>query len=128
MDSRRDILKSEVTELQKRLGVKVVLTRSLRSIEECRNAFVEIAKHYASIPNANGKDTEINILRNKVKVLQEEKEELEKTNLACFNNIKILQNTTVKRLPLFKHLSLQTSATFSSISFKIKYLKIKYPL
>ena len=94
MDSRRDILKSEVTELQKRLGVKVVLTRSLRSIEECRNAFVEIAKHYASIPNANGIDTEINILRNKVKILQEEKAELEKTNLAYSNNIEILQNTT----------------------------------
>lgn len=91
MDSRRDILKSEVTELQKRLGVKVVLTRSLRSIEECRNAFVEIAKHY---PNADGRDTEINILRNKVKILQEEKAELEKTNLAYSNNIKILQNTT----------------------------------
>ena len=93
MDSRRDILKSEVTELQKRLGVKVVLTRSLRSIEECRNAFVDIAKHYASIP-ADGKDTEINILRNKVKVLQEEKAELEKINLAYSNNIKTLQNTT----------------------------------
>ena len=94
MDSRRDILKSEVTELQKRLGVKVVLTRSLRSIEECRNAFVEIAKCYASIPNADGRDTEINILRNKVKVLQEEKAELEKINLAYSNNIKTLQNTT----------------------------------
>lgn len=94
MDSRRDILKSEVTELQKRLGVKVVLTRSLRSIEECRNAFVEIAKHYASIPNADGKDTETNILRNKVKILQEEKAELEKINLAYSNNIKTLQNTT----------------------------------
>lgn len=94
MDSRRDILKSEVTELQKRLGVKVVLTRSLRSIEESRNAFVEIAKRYASIPNADGRDTEINILRNKVKILQEEKAELEKTNLAYSNSIKTLQNTT----------------------------------
>lgn len=44
--------------------------------------------------NADGKDTEINILRNKVKILQEEKAELEKINLAYSNNIKTLQNTT----------------------------------
>ena len=95
MDNRRDILKSEITELQLRLGIKVITTRNLKSIEDCRKALVEITKHYASISQGNlGLDTEVDILRKKVKVLQEEKVELEKTNQAYSNDIKILQNTT----------------------------------
>lgn len=98
MDNRRDILKSEITELQLRLGIKVITTRNLKSIEDCRKAFVKIAKHYASISQGKlvnpGLDTEVDILRKKVKVLQEEKAELEKTNQAYSNDIKILQNTT----------------------------------
>lgn len=97
MDNRRDILKSEITELQERLGIKVITTRNLKSIEECRKAFVVIAKHYASISQGKlinpGLDTEVDILRKKVKVLQEEKAELEKTNQAYSNDIKTLQNT-----------------------------------
>lgn len=98
MDNRRDILKSEITEFQRRLGIKVIVTRNLKSIEDCRKALVEITKHYASISQGKlvnpGLDTEVDILRKKVKVLQEEKAELEKTNQAYSNNIKILQNTT----------------------------------
>lgn len=95
MDNRRDILKSEITEFQQRLGIKVITTRNLKSIEDCRKALVEITKHYASISQGNlGLDTEVDILRKKVKVLQEEKVELEKTNQAYSNDIKILQNTT----------------------------------
>jgi len=98
MDNRRDILKSEITELQLRLGIKVIVTRNLKSIEDCRKALVEITKHYASISQGKlvnpGLDTEVDILRKKVKVLQEEKAELEKTNQAYSNDIKILQNTT----------------------------------
>lgn len=95
MDNRRDILKSEITELQQRLGIKVITTRNLKSIEDCRKALIEITKHYASISQGNlGLDTEVDILRKKVKVLQEEKAELEKTNQVYSNDIKILQNTT----------------------------------
>jgi len=95
MDNRRDILKSEITELQQRLGIKVITTRNLKSIEDCRKALIEITKHYASISQGNlGLDTEVDILRKKVKVLQEEKVELEKTNQVYSNDIKILQNTT----------------------------------
>ena len=95
MDNRRDILKSEITEFQQRLGIKVITTRNLKSIEDCRKALVEITKHYASISQGNlGLDTEVDILRKKVKVLQEEKVELEKTNQVYSNDIKILQNTT----------------------------------
>ncbi len=97
MDNRRDILKSEITEFQRRLGIKVIVTRNLKSIEDCRKALVEITKHYASISQGKlvnpGLDTEVDILRKKVKVLQEEKAELENINLAYSNNIKILQNT-----------------------------------
>lgn len=93
MDNRRDILKSEITEFQQRLGIKVITTRNLKSIEDCRKALVEITKHYASISQGNlGLDTEVDILRKKVKVLQEEKAKLEKTNQAYSNNIKTLQN------------------------------------
>lgn len=93
MDNRRDILKSEITEFQQRLGIKVIITRNLKSIEDCRKALVEITKHYASISQGNlGLDTEVDILRKKVKVLQEEKAKLEKTNQAYSNNIKTLQN------------------------------------
>ena len=98
MDNRRDILKAEITEFQRRLGIKVIVTRNLKSIEDCRKAFVKIAEYYASI--SQGKlvnpelDTEVDILRKKVKVLQEEKAKLEKTNQAYSNNIKTLQNTT----------------------------------
>ena len=71
MDNRRDILKSEITEFQQRLGIKVITTRNLKSIEDCRKALVEITKHYASISQGNlGLDTEVDILRKKVKVLQ----------------------------------------------------------
>lgn len=95
MDNRRDILKSEITEFQQRLGIKVITTRNLKSIEDCRKALIEITKHYASISQGNlGLDTEVDILRKKVKVLQEEKAELEKANQAYSNDIKILQNTT----------------------------------
>lgn len=95
MDNRRDILKSEITKFQQRLGIKVIITRNLKSIEDCRKALVEITKHYASISQGNlGLDTEVDILRKKVKVLQEEKVELEKTNQVYSNDIKILQNTT----------------------------------
>lgn len=95
IDNRRDILKSEITEFQQRLGIKVIITRNLKSIEDCRKALVEITKHYASISQGNlGLDTEVDILRKKVKVLQEEKVELEKTNQVYSNDIKILQNTT----------------------------------
>lgn len=95
MDNRRDILKSEITEFQQRLGIKVITTRNLKSIEDCRKALIEITKHYASIFQGNlGLDTEVDILRKKVKVLQEEKVELEKTNQVYSNDIKILQNTT----------------------------------
>lgn len=95
MDNRRDILKSGITEFQQRLGIKVIITRNLKSIEDCRKALVEITKHYASISQGNlGLDTEVDILRKKVKVLQEEKVELEKTNQVYSNDIKILQNTT----------------------------------
>lgn len=94
MDNRRDILKSEITELQLRLGIKVITTRNLKSIEDCRKAFVEIAHYCASTPIIPGRDTEVDILRKKVKVLQEEKAKLEKTNQAYSNDIKILQNTT----------------------------------
>ncbi|WP_288304881.1 hypothetical protein [uncultured Fusobacterium sp.] len=98
MDNRRDILKSEITELQQRLGIKVITTRNLKSIEDCRKALVGITKHYASISQGKlvnpGLDTEVDILRKKVKVLQEEKAELEKTNQVYSNDIKILQNTT----------------------------------
>ena len=95
MDNRRDILKSEITEFQQRLGIKVITTRNLKSIEDCRKALIEITKHYASISQGNlGLDTEVDILRKKVKVLQEEKVELEKTNQVYSNDIKILQNTT----------------------------------
>lgn len=95
MDNRRDILKSEITKFQQRLGIKVIITRNLKSIEDCRKALVEITKHYASISQGNlGLNTEVDILRKKVKVLQEEKVELEKTNQVYSNDIKILQNTT----------------------------------
>ena len=81
MDNRRDILKSEITEFQQRLGIKVITTRNLKSIEDCRKAFVKIAEYYASISQGKlvnpGLDTEVDILRKKVKVLQEEKAELE---------------------------------------------------
>ena len=102
MDNRRDILKSEITEFQQRLGIKVITTRNLKSIEDCRKALVEITKHYASISQGNlGLDTEVDILRKKVKVLQEEKAELEKTNQAYSNNIKTLQNTTKNFSPTY---------------------------
>lgn len=85
MDNRRDILKSEITEFQQRLGIKVITTRNLKSIEDCRKAFVKIAEYYASISQGKlvnpGLDTEVDILRKKVKVLQEEKAELEMLKL-----------------------------------------------
>lgn len=92
MDNKRDILKSEITEFQRRLGIKVIVTRNLKSIEDCRKALVEIAHYCASTPIIPGRDTEVDILRKKVKVLQEEKAKLEKTNQAYSNNIKTLQN------------------------------------
>ena len=105
MDNRRDILKSEITEFQQRLGIKVITTRNLKSIEDCRKAFVKIAEYYASISQGKlvnpGLDTEVDILRKKVKVLQEEKAELEKTNQAYSNNIKTLQNTTKNFSPTY---------------------------
>lgn len=78
MDNRRDILKSEITEFQQRLGIKVITTRNLKFIEDCRKALVEIAKHYASISQGKlvnpGLDTEVDILRKKLKYYKKKKQ------------------------------------------------------
>lgn len=117
MDNRRDILKSEITEFQQRLGIKVIITRNLKSIEDCRKALVEITKHYASISQGNlGLDTEVDILRKKVKVLQEEKAELENINLAYSNNIKILQNTAKNLKEDKKSLEVKNNTLYSVIN------------
>lgn len=119
MDNRRDILKSEITELQLRLGIKVIVTRNLKSIEDCRKALVEITKHYASISQGKlvnpGLDTEVDILRKKVKVLQEEKAELENINLAYSNNIKILQNTAKNLKEDKENLEVKNNTLYSVI-------------
>ena len=119
MDNRRDILKSEITEFQRRLGIKVIVTRNLKSIEDCRKALVEITKHYASISQGKlvnlGLDTEVDILRKKVKVLQEEKTKLEKTNQAYFNNIKTLQNTAKNLKEDKENLEVKNNTLYSVI-------------
>ena len=88
---RRDILKAEITELQQRLGIKPIVTRNLKSIEECRNALVEIAKHYASISQLRldnpGSETEFDILRKKVEVLQSEVKKYKNQNLKYYEEV-----------------------------------------
>lgn len=92
---RRDMLKSEITELQQRLGIKVITTRNLKSIEECRKAFVEIVKHCASISQGKlldpGLETELDILRKKVKILQEENNKLQAEKVKTCKEIEVLQ-------------------------------------
>lgn len=43
---RRDVLRIEVNELKKRLGIDIQF-KKLNSIEDCRKAFVEVAEKYA---------------------------------------------------------------------------------
>lgn len=97
MDNRRDILKSEITELQLRLGIKVITTRNLKSIEDCRKAFVEITKHYASISQGKlvnpGLDTEVDILRKKVEILQNEIKKYKDGNLKYYEQVAHLTAT-----------------------------------
>lgn len=88
---RRDILKSEITELQQRLGIKIITTRNLKSIEACRNALVRIAHYCASTPSISGVDTEIDILRKKVKILQEDNNKLQAEKVKNCKEIEILQ-------------------------------------
>lgn len=116
MDNRRDILKSEITEFQQRLGIKVVTTRNLKSIEECRKAFVQIAKHYASIPNADGRDTEIDILRNKVKVLQEELTKYKNSNLKYFEDLANLQAINKNLEEDIENLTIKNNTLYSVIN------------
>lgn len=115
MDNRRDILKAEITEFQRRLGIKVIVTRNLKSIEDCRKALVEIAHYCASTPIISGRDTEVDILRKKVKVLQEEKAKLEKTNQAYSNNIKTLQNTAKNLKEDKENLEVKNNTLYSVI-------------
>ncbi len=115
MDNRRDILKAEITEFQRRLGIKVIVTRNLKSIEDCRKALVEIAHYCASTPIIPGRDTEVDILRKKVKVLQEEKAKLEKTNQAYSNNIKTLQNTAKNLKEDKENLEVKNNTLYSVI-------------
>lgn len=115
MDNRRDILKAEITEFQRRLGIKVIVTRNLKSIEDCRKTLVEIAHYCASTPIISGRDTEVDILRKKVKVLQEEKAKLEKTNQAYSNNIKTLQNTAKNLKEDKENLEVKNNTLYSVI-------------
>ena len=93
MDNRRDILKSEITELQLRLGIKVITTRNLKSIEDCRKAFVEIAHYCASTPIIPGRDTEVDILRKKVEILQNEIKKYKDGNLKYYEQVAHLTAT-----------------------------------
>lgn len=94
---RRDILKSEITELQQRLGIKPIVTRNLKSIEDCRKALVEIAKHYASVSQLRlvnpGSETELDILRKKVEILQGEVKKYKDQNLKYYEEVAHLTAT-----------------------------------
>lgn len=94
---RRDILKSEITELQQRLGIKPIVTRNLKSIEDCRKALVEIAKHYASVSQLRlvnpGSETEFDILRKKVEILQGEVKKYKDQNLKYYEEVAHLTAT-----------------------------------
>lgn len=94
---RRDILKSEITELQQRLGIKPIVTRNLKSIEDCRKVLVEIAKHYASVSQLRlvnpGSETEFDILRKKVEILQGEVKKYKDQNLKYYEEVAHLTAT-----------------------------------
>lgn len=66
---RRDILRIEVNELKKRLGIEIQF-KKLNSIADCRKALVEITESYAN--KRNVKSLKENIIKN----LREENQEL----------------------------------------------------
>lgn len=46
LGSRKDILKHEISELQKSLGIHIIKTRNLKNLDECREAFKKIVLVY----------------------------------------------------------------------------------
>ncbi len=123
---RRDILKSEITELQQRLGIKPIVTRNLKSIEDCRKAFVEIAKHYVSVSQLRlvnpGAETELDILRKKVKILHSEVKKYKDQNLKYYEEIAHLTATN-KNLEEDKNELLVKNNTLYSVINKLNSKK-----
>lgn len=123
---RRDILKSEITELQQRLGIKPIITRNLKSIEDCRKALVEIAKHYASVSQLRlvnpGSETEFDILRKKVEILQGEVKKYKDQNLKYYEEVAHLTATN-KNLEEDKNELLVKNNTLYSVINKLNSKK-----
>lgn len=123
---RRDILKSEITELQQRLGIKPIVTRNLKSIEDCRKALVEIAKHYASVSQLilvnPGSETELDILRKKVEILQGEVKKYKDQNLKYYEEVAHLTATN-KNLEEDKNELLVKNNTLYSVINKLNSKK-----
>lgn len=74
---RRDVLRIEVNELKKRLGIEIQF-KKLNSIEDCRKAFVEITEKYADKKNINIKNLkeENQELKNYIEDLEADKQEV----------------------------------------------------
>lgn len=123
---RRDILKSEITELQQRLGIKPIVTRNLKSIEDCRKALVKIVKHYASVSQLRlvnpGSETELDILRKKVEILQGEVKKYKDQNLKYYEEVVHLTATN-KNLEEDKNELLVKNNTLYSVINKLNSKK-----
>jgi len=79
---QRDYLKKLITEIQERLGVRIIVTRNLHSVESCINGLCQLTQDYTklNIP----KRANLLIIPKK-KVIQEEETHLLKTEIDNLN-------------------------------------------
>lgn len=79
---QRDYLKKLITELQERMGVRIIVTRNLHSVDSCIDALCKLIKNYKTshIP----KEDNLLIIPKK-KVIQEEETHFLKTEIDNLN-------------------------------------------
>jgi len=79
---QRDYLKKLITEIQERLGVRIIVTRNLHSVESCINGLCQLTQDYTKL-NIPKRDNLLIIP--KKKVIQEEETHFLKTEIDNLN-------------------------------------------
>ena len=79
---QRDYLKKLITEIQERLGVRIIVTRNLHSVESCINGLCQLTQDYTKL-NIPKRDNLLIIP--KKKVIQEEETHFLKTEIESLN-------------------------------------------
>lgn len=117
---QRDYLKKLITEVQERLGVRIIVTRNLHSVEACVEGLCKLTKEYAKL-NISKRDNLLIIP--KKKVIQEEETHFLKTEIDNLNEYISRLETQKKELEISREEEGILSKENEDLKNKINKLK-----